>query len=375
MTRRRLAAQVVVASGLVAALVFRAWIEAQAHVVVALATTVETPGLTSAVARVTREPRVAERTVGGTPTVVVRPGRGERWPALVFVNGATPRCRHHPDVQRFARGLARAGYLVLVPELPGLRVGEVTERTRAVTLAVAREAAERPDARDGRVGFVGVSVGATLALLAASDPALAPRTSVVAGIAPYTDLENMVRLATTGHYREGPRLVPYDTDPFLALVVARSLAAALPPEEGERLVDVLRAVDDDAEDPLAQVPPETAAGLGPDATALVELLANRDPRRFDALFARLPPYLRETVERLSPLHGALFVQARVELASAPEDDYFPPAESRAFVARAPDARLTVTEALAHADPVPTPRRLADFLRFNGFAVRTFVAAR
>ncbi len=375
MSHRRLLAQLLVAVALLAALVFRAWIEAQARAVVVLATTIETPVLTWSVEHLTPEPRVGERRVGGTPAVVVRPGRGERWPAVVFVNGATPKGRHHPEVQRFARGLARAGYLVLVPELPGLREGEVTERTHEVTVTVAEEVAERPDNRSGRVAFVGVSVGATLALLAASDPDLAGRTTVVSGIAPYTDLENTVRLATTGYYRDGNLLVPYETNPFLALAVARSLAAALPTgEDRDTVLGALRALADDSENPLASLPPEDVASLGPEATALVELLSNRDPLRFDERYARLPSEVRETVARLSPLQAAHALEARVELATAPEDEYFPPAESRALVERAPDARLTVTRALAHADPEPTPRLLRDFLRFDGFAVRTLRAA-
>lgn len=375
MIRGRLVAQVVVVAALVAALVFRDSIEAQARVVAALATTIETPVLAWTVAQLTGEPRVDERIVAGTPTIVVRPAHGEEWPALVFVNGATPHGRHHPDVQRFARGLARAGYVVLVPELPGLRAGEITERTLDVTVAVAVELASHSSARHGEVGFVGVSVGATLALLAASDRDLAGRTTVVSGIAPYTDLEKTVLLATTGFYRDGDRLVRYETEPFLTLVVARSLAAALPPgDDRKTLLRILRAIDEDADDPVARVAARDLADLGPQATALVELLLNRDPRRFDALYKRLPRELRETVRQLSPLHRAHLLQAPVELATAPRDDYFPPAESRALVARAPDGRVTVTRALSHADPEPTPRLLRDFLRFDGFAVRTLHAA-
>ncbi len=375
MSRRRLLAQVVVVAALAALLVFRDSLEAQGRVAVALGTTIETPVLTWVVRELTERPRVGEEVVAGTPTVVVRPGEGERWPAVVFVNGATQHGRHHPDVQRFARGLARAGYLVVVPELPGLRDGEVTERTREVTVAVAREVAGWPDVRDGRIGFVGVSVGATLALLAAAEPDLAGRTTVVSGIAPYTDLENTVRLATTGYYREGNLLIAYDTKPFLALVVARSLAAGLPAgEDREAVLGALRALADDTEEPLAPPRGYDVAALGPEARALVELLLNRDPLRFDELYARLSPDVRETVARLSPLRTAESLTAPVELATAPQDEYFPPAESRALVERAPDARLTVTRALAHADPEPTPRLLRDFLRFNGFAVRTLRAA-
>jgi hypothetical protein len=99
------------------------WPAAQIRAVAVLATTERTPVVRWAVAVVTAEPRVDEAVVGGAPATVVRPGEGRRWPAIVFVNGATRDGRHHPQVQRLARGLARAGFLAVVPDLPGLRAG------------------------------------------------------------------------------------------------------------------------------------------------------------------------------------------------------------------------------------------------------------
>ena len=83
---------------------------------------------------------------------------------------------------------------------------------------------------------------------------------------------------------------------------------------------------------------------------LFHLLTNREPRRFDELYAALPAQIRATVEELSPLHAAARLRAPVELATAPRDRYFPVAESRALAAASPNVRLTVTSLLAHATP-------------------------
>ena len=146
----------------------------------------------------------------------------------MFLNGVTARGRHHPDVERLAGALARVGFLVLVPDPPGLARGEITDRTLAATIAVVHAAADRADVAGRRVGLVGVSVGASLGLLAAEEPSLANRITLVAGIAPYTDLENATRLATTGYTLEDRRLVRYSSTSFLPLVIARSLVALLP---------------------------------------------------------------------------------------------------------------------------------------------------
>ena len=121
----------------------------------------ETPVVTPVVEAVTGEPRFAETIVAGNPALVVRP-RGEGpWPAIFFVNGVVTEGRKLPEVRKLAEGLARAGYLVVVPDLPGLRRGEIRPETVHETLEVARTISEWPDARDGTVGLVGVSTGAT----------------------------------------------------------------------------------------------------------------------------------------------------------------------------------------------------------------------
>ena len=361
-----------VAALVAAAVAYRSSVAAQARAAVVLSATLEVPVLDWLFATLLDDPRERDVRVGGVPTVVVRPSRGDGpWPTVVFVNGATPRGRHHPTVRRLARGLARAGYLVLVPDPPGLAAGELTPRTLAGTIAVVRRAAARADALGGRVSLVGVSAGASLALLAAQHRALAERVTLVAGLAPYADLRKAIELATTGRYRLDGRLVRYETDPFLALVLARSLVAWLPPGERDGLRRHLRAVDDDDPDPLAALR-RRPRPLGPEARAVVRLLTNRDADRFGARYAALPRAIRAEIVRLSPIHRAARIRARVELASEPHDKYFPPAESRALAAAAPNARVTVTSALSHAEL--SIRDVREFLRLDAFVVRVLRSA-
>ena len=341
------------------AVVERSWVGAQLRAVVVVATTEQTPVLAWTVRLLTHEPRIEEMVVGGAPSTVARPGNGKGpWPAIVFVNGATRAGRHHEKVQRLANGLARAGFLVVVPDLPGLPLGEITPATTAATIRTARATAERKDVRDGKIALYGVSVGTTLALLAAESPVLEGRVKIVGGEAPWVDLRRIVRLATTGYY-DGAR---YETDPYVRLAIARSLAARGQP----RLLERLEAVDDDDPHPLA-----TLRGVQP----LVALLLNRDPARFESLYARLSPRARRGVELLSPLREAGRLTMPVELASAPHDKYFPPAESRALARAAPDVRVTVTSTLDHAVPSFSFGDLADLARFDGFMLRYLRTAR
>ena len=374
----RVVGRVVVALLLVAtvlALVFHGWMEAQGKTLIVLTRTSNAPLLGWAVGVLTDEPRAEETAIGGVPTLLVRPGEGRSWPAIVFVNGVTRRGRFHPTVQRLAHALARAGYLVAVPDAPGLRTGVLSARTLSATEGVVRAVLARGDTR-GRVALFGVSVGGSLALLAAEDPELSSRVRVVAGMAPYVNLADVVRIATTGTYVRAGRLHRYRSKPFAALVAARSLAAALPDARDRALMlGRLAGVSRDSPDPLRPLRALRLARLRPATRALVRLLLNRDPVRFVALYRKLPAATRAAVARLSPISDANRLRAPVLIVSAPHDKYFPPDETRALADRGVRLQLTITPALAHAIPHFSVHDLAGIVRFDAFVVRALHAAR
>ena len=358
----------------IVALVFHGWLEAQGRALIVLTRTSNAPALAWAVGVLSAEPRSEETTLGGVPALVVRPGEGHTWPAIVFLNGVTRRGRFHPTVQRLAHALARAGYLVAVPDPPGLRTGVLSLRTLAATKAVVGAVLARGDTRRP-VALFGVSVGGALALLVAEDPRLSSHVRVVAGLAPYVDLASVVRIATTATYVQNGRLHPYRSKPFAALVAARSLAAALPnPRDRRLLLARLADVQRNSRDPLRPLRDLRVGHLHTSARALLRLLLNHDPSRFHLLYRDLPASTRAAVSALSPITHAGSLRAPVLIVSAPHDKYFPPGETRALAARGARLQLTVTPALAHAIPHFSVRDLRGVVDFDVFLVRALHAA-
>jgi hypothetical protein len=229
---------------------------------------------------------------------------GGAGPVVVYANAATPRGIDEPAVGRLLGALAGAGFVAIAPELPSVRRGEVTPDTVDALVAVA-------SASGRRVALVGASTGAGLVILAAADSRLAGRVTAVASVAPFASLREILRLGTTGHYGNAP----FAAAPLVGLASSRSLAAS-----------------------------------APDDPAVPAILANRDPRRFDALYADLAPSTRGLLEELSPVNRIADVRAPIELLSAPDDDFFPVHESYALAAVGRDVRLTNTSALVHVRP-------------------------
>jgi pimeloyl-ACP methyl ester carboxylesterase len=353
------------------------WVDAQARAVMVISSVLDAPVLTPAAEAVSGDPGFEDIPVAGNPTLVARPAGEGPWPAIFLVNGTVREGRKLPEVRNLAEGFARAGYLVVVPDLPGLTEGKITPDTARETVEVAREVSARPDVEDREVALVGVSTGATLALLAAEKVSLEGRVSVVAGIAPDSDIRTVVNIATTGHYRRSDgELIRYEADSFLPYVIAHSLVAALPPGEDRRtLSGELASVDREDPDPLSGLRARRTDDLGPGARSVVGLLANRKPERFAALYADLPDDVRHDLEELSPLAGTGRIRVPVELATGPHDKYFPPSQSYALERVAPQRRVTVTEALDHAKLEVSPGDVPAFATFDAFVVRSLRTAR
>jgi putative flippase GtrA len=339
-----------------------------------IATTAGVPLVDRAVRLLTRAPSVAEEELAGRAARVYTPARSGPWPAAVVLNGATPLGNRHRAVQRLASGLARAGYLAVLPELPGLESGEVDAQTAEATVAVGAAVAARPDVQDGRVALLGVSTGAGLALLAASDERLRREVSVVAAVAPFADLRLVLRLATTGVYERDGELRVYRTVPLLRRVVARSLAAALPPGVDRELLLGWLPSSGEERDPLAPLPTELHACLGAEGRAVADVLANRDPERFDELFEALPAAVHALVADLSPARRELKVDCAVELVTAPDDGYFPLGEAKQLASALATSRLTVTTALEHVTLRSTLRGLRDLRALAAATMRSLRAA-
>jgi dienelactone hydrolase len=288
----------------------------------------------------------------------------------------TPLGRFHPALQRLARGLAATGHVTAVVEPSGLSAGMLTPSLVAAARASILELADGPDAREGRVGLVGVSAGGTAALLCAGDPILAGRVWAAAVLAPCCDIEQAIRVVTTGRVRERVRLLPFESGELFRLVTARSLVACLPSGPGrDALVDHLLSLPDYGPDPLEAVRSWPASELEPSARAAHALLANTNPERFDELYAALAAELRDALHGLSPVHVAEAIRAPVEIVIAKEDKYIPRADADAFVARCPSARLTVLASLTHAVPAFSLRATPDLGRLDVALVRFLACAR
>lgn len=267
--------------------------------------------------------------------------------SIVLVPGVTPQGKDDPRLVAFARDLARARLLVLVPDIANLRKLQVSAEDADVIADAVRHLAlrQRP------LGIAAISYAAGPAVLAALRDEVGRDVDFMILIGGYYDIGAVVRFFSTGFYRDEPGEPWQHRQPnaYGKWVFARSNADRLTDPRDRRL---LREIADRKLADLNAAVDDLVDDLGPEGRSVLDLLTNRDPERVANLVAGLPPSIRLEMEALDLSRRDLSgISANVILVHGRDDAIIPVTESRSLAAALPEGRadLFVVDGLAHAD--------------------------
>lgn len=283
--------------------------------------------------------------------------------ATVLVPGFTPSGKDDHRLVALATTFARAGFLVLVPDLPGgretrMQLDDARRIADAVVHLSGRPGLEQLDGE--RVGLVAISYAVGLAVLAASEPDARDRIAFLAGLGGYYDTTELVRFTTTGAYRPPDahstamrgwrRAEPLRAAKWVFLAGNietlgdprdRALMTAI--SEIRRRGGREALVDAEGRDLVAQ--------LGPEGQNLYSLMTNKDPGRVESLLAALPAALRRRLAALSLRgHDLGHLVGRLILIHGRADPLVPYSESLALSRAVPQSELFLIDGFSHIDP-------------------------
>lgn len=289
----------------------------------------------------TPAPSLRTLTVAGEPADLWVPGE-EPLARLVLVPGLSEQGRRDTRLVPLAQSLARARFLVLVPELPAARRLAADAADAAVIEAAIAALPEGP----GPAGIAAISYAAGPAFLAA---ARSERLAFVATLGAYQSTEAVVAFLATGAWRNPGesawrRGQPAQGSAWLFLLAN---AASLP-DAGDRalLAEIARrrlaGIDDAA----------LAARLSPSGAAVLALAEETNPDAVPSRINALPTVMQRSLEALTltPDRLAGFAPCAI-LVHGEEDPIVPPSESRRLAAMLGDrVVLHVIPGLDHIDP-------------------------
>ena len=232
---------------------------------------------------------------------------------LILVHGYSPEGKDDPRVRQAAALLARAGFDVAVPTIPGLTRGRLRPEDAEPVVATLA-------ARATPTVMISVSVGAGPALLAAAQPAVRDRVRVILSLGGYASATELLRFFLTGDFRWRTIRGHVDHDPEIVRQFVEANADLL------------------------------------DAPAREVLAA---PARMVAVLDSPPPRLASMLERLSPERVAPPLRARLVLVHGTHDRAVPYTESLRLEAARPDrTRVVLVTVLGHVEASTNPSWLS-----------------
>ncbi|MBI2494586.1 MAG: hypothetical protein HYV94_21160 [Candidatus Rokubacteria bacterium] len=281
-------------------------VQAGASMALAVAFLVEflSEGRSRPLSALTREPGSAPLAVPGVAVDRFTPAGAGR--PLVLVHGLTPEGKDDPRARAAAALLARAGFDVALPTVPGLTRARLRrDDVEAVVATLAARAAPAV--------VVGVSVGAGPALLAAADARVRDRVRAVLTLGGYASARELIRFHLTGTYGFA------------------GISGRVRPDP--RAVDLVVAANADLLDASARA-----------------LVAARDPAAAERALTALSPELGRLLDALSPLSVVGDLRARLVLVHGRGDPAVPYTGSlRRRAARPGRTTVAIVVALDHVE--------------------------
>jgi len=274
---------------------------------------------------------------------------GKTRAAMVLVPGAAVLGRDEPRLKALARTFARAGFAVLVPELPEVRRLALSRADADRVASALRYLHKSLPAEP--LGVAAVSYAVAPAVIAALQDDLVGKVASVVGVGGYRDAEAAIRFVTTGAFRPMGEAREFRATPNnygrWAFVLAN--AGRLDDQNDAAL---LRAIAQARfRDQAADVAP-LAAKLGPQGRAVLALVENRDPDAVTRLVGELPEKIRREIDGLNlALYELSKLKADLILVHGRGDPLVPYSESQALAAAASNARVSLflVDELGHVD--------------------------
>ena len=286
---------------------------------------------------------------------VYRPGDGKAHGAMILSPGAPPLEPDDSRLIRLASDVARAGFVMLIPYSSDLEAEIIDPREISGLVAAFEYLEAQPYVKPDKIGYIGVSVGAPLAMLAAADTRINEDVAYVVSFGGYYDATDVLGAITTGVFFDDGKAVTWEPRRHAVKVISKQIIARLA-DASDRTILYRIIIDRRPQQP------DDLTRLTPEGRAAYDLLTNRDPARSGELLARLPPAPRQALEALSPAGRLDTLRAEVFILHDKTDGYLPYAESRRLrAALEGQVKLHVTETNIFEHVEPTAHRAAHTL--------------
>jgi dienelactone hydrolase len=291
------------------------------------------------------------------------PGPQGRQAGILLNHGVIDTGKDDPRLRRFATILCQAGFVVIVPDLKGMRSFRIAPSDVDEIRAAFSHFISRREVKPDSCGLFGFSYGAGPTIIAACQPEVRDRVRFVVSFGGYYDLKNVLSFIATGHFEfRGKRYFRKPQEYGKWVFLANNLDWVESPDDRAVLRKILKLKLRDEHAPIEPF----LSQLGWEGKNVLNLLSHADPSQTDSLVRRLPPAIRSFMAELSVFPALKDLRAHLILAHGEDDDLVPFTETLRIAEAAPDpgkVYMKILKTFSHVDPEERPLTLKNLFSF------------
>lgn len=246
-----------------------------------------------------------------------RPNDQRQHSGIILAHGAVEGGKDDPALILAGPSLARAGYIVLVPQLDNLAKFRL-HQDDIEALVAGFQFLSGQEFGNKKIGMVGVCLSAPLVFLAATDPKISHEIYVIGSWGGYYNIKEWLGAVITGHYFEQGAPKTWRPRVVLTEELPKWLIELMPNSSDKAYLEQMMSGDS---------VDSARSNLSPVGQALHDLLTNRDPAQVEDFWERLPPEIQQTLDSLSPHLQADQLRAKIAIIHTLSDDVIPWVES------------------------------------------------
>ncbi len=288
---------------------------------------------------------------------------------ILLNHGVIDTGKDDPRLKRFASVLCRAGFVVFVPDLKGMRAFRIAPSDIEEIKAAFSHLLSRQEVRPDSCGLFGFSYGVGPTIIAACRPEIRDKVRFVVSFGGYYDLKNVLSFIATGHFEfQGHRYFRKPQEYGKWVFLANNLDWIESAEDRAVLRRILKVKLRDEHAPIDSF----LSQLGEEGRNVLNLLSHADPSQTESFIQKLPPAIRSSMTALSVAPVFKDLRASLILAHGEDDDLIPFTETLRLAQAAPhpeEVYMRILKTFSHMDPEQkplTPQNLFSFYLPEGW---------
>ena len=270
---------------------------------------------------------------------------------ILLTHGIIDSGKDDPRLIRFANSLARTGFVVLVPELKGMKSFRILlSDVDDIIASFLYLASLKKIVDEKKIGLMGFSYGAGPTIIAAADPAIRHKIKFLMSFGGYYDPVNVIRFVTTGYYEYLDEKGFLKPELYGKWVFFKNNVDYV---ESERDRSLLKQVFEKEEKNRREEAIPLLKGLTPRGRNLYELLINQDPRRVDELVKGTDPRFQKYLDKIALGPIIPSIHAYLLIGHGSGDSLIPYTESLRLadaVSDKDEVHLAILRLFTHVDP-------------------------